>query len=322
MTKDNGPTPSLEPKDQIRFRKRQRVSSHAIRKWLEFFAYALIGLALLVWVDALIYKNLNSSMMSAGFLLVFIFLVSCIISLLSIRAFAIFCRPLHTFILFPTLGAYLNLILILFFPVFFVFILSSEGFNFDTFWALVGYVALTAANPFTGGILPGLFFPTHRRIMDIWSPRRLPDINTPPGKSAGSKRAFTLIELLIVVAMLAIFSVSVANVLSGLAESIQRNALNQEAARLIENQVQYLRANASIPPEGEYPLSPEVVESAKIDTSSCTLLVQAGPAPDMRTVRVQIRFARPQDSKYLPGTIEAAAVIPIPKEEERQEVRP
>jgi prepilin-type N-terminal cleavage/methylation domain-containing protein len=125
------------------------------------------------------------------------------------------------------------------------------------------------------------FVPWHRRTGRFLWPSQLPSL---PKR----KRGFTLIEMLIVIAILAIMAVGIAQSTMATHRTLQRQEEYMLAVNLIEDEFALLRSRAALPEVGLHKLEPELekrpfAEQAEVE-------IKAGPEESLREVRVTIQI--------------------------------
>ncbi|MCE5228610.1 type II secretion system GspH family protein [bacterium] len=142
---------------------------------------------------------------------------------------------------------------------------------------VISYLMLL--NPYV--LLAGMIFPSHRRLKEYWRPRPLPRFK--------KKKAMTLIELLIVIAILAILAPVTARVAAQARIVSERQELSRESVALIEDELALLRARPELPAPGTYAidpqaarLHPDLAPLAKVEISETSgPLVQARVTVDL-----------------------------------------
>lgn len=136
-------------------------------------------------------------------------------------------------------------------------------------------------------LIAGTIFPTHRRIAELWRPKRLPKIKPRTG-------GFTLIELLIGIAIVAIISAAVMTVTSRARAFTETMEVSRESLALIEDELAVLRTQPSLPAPGVYKVDPKVAELharlaplARVEISQTSgPLVQARVTVDLKKIAV------------------------------------
>lgn len=125
----------------------------------------------------------------------------------------------------------------------------------------------------------GHYFPMHRNLREYWRPKRLP-----PLKRYGG---MTLIELLIVIAILAILSTGLVHLTGTLHGAMERHDKVEQALALGRDQLALLRGAEVLPEPGEYPLDSILLEGNPLaETASMT--ITAGPVAGVKQVHVRV----------------------------------
>ncbi len=205
--------------------------------------------------------------------LLFISVSACVLALVlgffvmaPLRAFSIPCNRISFIPLFLTLGA------LVLYPIQILFIFAGNR------------------------------FPMHRRMVEYWRPRRLPKLR--PG-GARPNKGMTLIELLIAVAIVAIFTAGLVNATSSFTLAMERQQDRRTALEVAEDQIALLRATGYVPPVGKHPLSGELKAHYPKVVSGSDLEVLPGPRPGLREIRVHVPL------EYMNEKITIAALVAL-----------
>lgn len=134
-------------------------------------------------------------------------------------------------------------------------------------------------------VASGLIFPRHRRLCFLWRPPSLPRL---PRHRSG----YTLIELLIVIAMSAILVAAFAHASSTLFTSLRLQEDWRQAIHLAEDEIALLRARESAPEAGVYPVSAELNDHYAFSDQAETV-ISPGPTPGLLEARVTVRLRDP-----------------------------
>ena len=149
-------------------------------------------------------------------------------------------------------------------------------------------------------ILPlvGYHFPGYRRLVQFWRPTPLPRLKR-------SRRAVTLIELLIAVAILALFVVGLSNGVGAVSRLTERHEDWRLAVELAENQIALLRAGDALPEIGSHEIDSRLAELYPFDHES-SIEVREGPIEGLREVRVRVRVVPESSGRE----VELAVLLP------------
>lgn len=151
--------------------------------------------------------------------------------------------------------------------------------------------------------MSGYLFPRHRRLREYWRPAPLPRLRA-------TRSGVTLIELLIVIAIVAILSVCVANLSGGVRAAATRQEDWRRAVSLAEDQIALLRAAEALPAEGRHPIAPELAARYEFAQTS-EIEIRPGPAPALREVRVNIHLRGHENRR----DVTLAALLPARPQE-------
>jgi prepilin-type N-terminal cleavage/methylation domain-containing protein len=128
-------------------------------------------------------------------------------------------------------------------------------------------------------LLAPLLIPTHRRAGEMWRPRPLPKLRR-------KRSAFTLIELLIVLALITIFSSPLLTLSGTVHMGLERQAARRAAMEWVRDELALLRGAGSLPPPGVYPPSGTLRWRYPFLTES-EIELRDGPVPDA----IEVRFS-------------------------------
>ena len=132
-------------------------------------------------------------------------------------------------------------------------------------------------------------FPVHRRVIEYFRPRRLPRLRA-------HRSGVTLIELLIVILIMAIFVAGIAHMTSVAQRAMERRRNWELALDLVENEFVLLRELEQLPEPGEYPVEEELAtlydfaDQAKVE-------IRPGPHEAVREVRVTVQLRANADER-------------------------
>jgi prepilin-type N-terminal cleavage/methylation domain-containing protein len=195
-------------------------------------------------------------------------------------------------------------------PLFFLIGGAGELSGILNLFAMSHLIPATAGDYLTGyallfflfAALAAWWFPMHRRVREYFRPRRLPRLRA-------HRSGMTLIELLIVVLILAIFSAGVAQMSSVAQRAMERRRNWELALDLAENELVLLRAMSTLPAPGEYPIAPEL--AARYDfADQAKVEISEGPHEAVREVRVIVRLRANADERL----VELARLLPVTAE--------
>lgn len=125
-------------------------------------------------------------------------------------------------------------------------------------------------------------YPAYRRSRSYWWPTHLPAYRSSP-------KGMTLIELLIVIAILTILFIPIANMSGHARRTLEHQADWRAAIELAEDEIALLRARDSLPELGRHPVADELhdlypfAEQAEVD-------IREGPNDAVREVRVTVHL--------------------------------
>jgi prepilin-type N-terminal cleavage/methylation domain-containing protein len=150
--------------------------------------------------------------------------------------------------------------------------------------------------------MAAIWLPKHRSLGDFWRPAALTSRRL-------MRRGTTLIELLIVVAIVAILMAGLAQTTSVMSHAARRQAELRESVRLAEDQFALLRAGGALPAAGRHPVDASLREIYAV-AALAEFEVRPGPSPRLREVRVIVHLSGAQT----PGDVEMAALLPAGSE--------
>jgi prepilin-type N-terminal cleavage/methylation domain-containing protein len=163
-------------------------------------------------------------------------------------------------------------------------------------------------------LLVAWWFPWHRRLVEYCRPETLPHLPkyvppknpptllslppaaAPPPLHSRSRQGVTLIELLIVVLMIAIFASAIASGTSTAYQMERHQRRWRQAIDLAQDQFALLRARAELPALGVHPLDEELAPQCPVDAQA-RITIFAGPNERLRKVYVTIDLAGAEEER-------------------------
>jgi prepilin-type N-terminal cleavage/methylation domain-containing protein len=184
------------------------------------------------------------------------------------------------------------------------------------FFGFLFYLATLSNNTFVGPVLlfalPLLYFlmssywfPRHRRLGELWRPRRIPRLRT-------GRNGLTLIELLIAIAITAIMVLGIAGTTSQANRAMEFQRDRTEAVSLAEDEIALLRSRETLPEVGVYPVEPELAELHPL-AERAEVEIRPGPHPRLREARVTVRLGQEGAER----DVVLAVLLPLGPEEAR-----
>ncbi len=153
------------------------------------------------------------------------------------------------------------------------------------------------------GILVGFWFPVHRRLKYFWKPERLQRLGT-------ERRGMTLIEILIIIAIMSILAVSAAHVSAVILRSAHSQQTWVEAVELAQDEIAMLRAGERLPDPGIHGVHEEVADLHSQLSQSATVEIGSGADERVRQVRVTVRINNEFDRRE----VSLAALLPVARD--------
>ena len=148
-------------------------------------------------------------------------------------------------------------------------------------------------------IMVGFWFPVHRRLKYFWKPETLPRLGT-------ERRGMTLIEILIIMAIMSILAVSVAHVSAVVLRTAHSQQTWVEAMELAQDEIAMLRAGERLPDPGVHPIHEEVADLHSQPGQNATVEIGPGGDEGVRQVRVTVRINNEFDRRE----VSLAALLP------------
>ncbi|MCX7044551.1 MAG: type II secretion system protein GspI [Candidatus Sumerlaeota bacterium] len=161
---------------------------------------------------------------------------------------------------------------------------------------LIGFGMTTGSVIWLALIMAGLLFPSHRRLRALWRPEKLPRLRA-------SRNSVTLIELLIVIAIIAIFAGGIANLTSQSHRSLMIQHDWRDALALAEDEIALLRAAPEAPAPGRYGAHELLAD--RPFAKDTVVEIKPGPTPRLREARVTVHI----HAEYEARDVTLAALI-------------
>jgi prepilin-type N-terminal cleavage/methylation domain-containing protein len=179
--------------------------------------------------------------------------------------------------------------------------------SFSALVCFYGMVALDVAildlPLLTSGMLIYQLFMSRRNHAALLWPSRLPDVRRRSG--------VTLIELLIVLAMMSVFTVGVAHLVEVSHLTVRRQEDWRDAIELAEDQIALLRAAERLPAIGVHP-SDEMIAQVHPLADRAEFEIRPGPTEQLREVWVRVRLQNFAQDRV----VEMAVILPAERKGE------